>query len=111
MNVIISASFGLLAGAVWGIGYILRSLTNFNRIATVAFDVIFSLLCGAIFIYCIFIVEDGYFRLYDIVAFALGFGIERISMGNLFASGIQKIYNRLHERKMRHAEQKGKTDH
>lgn len=110
MNIVLSASFGILAGAVWGIGYFLRSVTNFNRIATVAFDIIFSLMCGAIFLYCIFIVEAGYFRLYDIIAFALGFGIERISMGNLFASLIQNLYNRLHERKLKHADKKGKTN-
>ena len=85
MNIIVSTSFGILCGFVWGISYFIRSL--------------FSCVCGIILLGLLFKIYNGYFRVYDIISFIIGFFIYKISLGNLFASFINNVYNRIKQRR------------
>ena len=99
MNIIVSTSFGILCGFVWGISYFIRSLLNFNKIVTIVTDVLFSCVCGIILLGLLFKIYNGYFRVYDIISFIIGFFIYKISLGNLFASFINNVYNRIKQRR------------
>lgn len=99
IEVFYSALFGIIAGAVYGVGYFFRMASNFNKIITIFIDIAVSMVAGILFVYCSFIITAGIVRIYHIIAFMLGFGIERISIGNLFANILSLVYNKITNRK------------
>lgn len=94
ISVLYSSLFGLIAGIVYGIGYFFRMLTNFNKIFTVLVDILVTIIAGILFVYCMFVINDGIIRVYNVISFFLGFAIERISIGNLFANISSLLYNK-----------------
>lgn len=94
---LLATCLGILSGLIWGLGIFIRKLFKNGKIITIICDMVFSIIISIILLYLLFIIENGYFRIYDIIAFSLGLIIERISIGNLFASLYYSVYNKIVE--------------
>ena len=56
-------------------------------------DTIFSVIAFVCFWYLTSIINLGEFRLYMLLGYILGFAIQKITLGKLFAKGVQTVYN------------------
>lgn len=83
--------FGFLLGIIYGLLNIPNTIKKKLFIQIIS-DIIFSL--TSIFIYIVLInkVNMGESRLFLILGYVLGFTIERISLGKLFAKGYKRVY-------------------
>lgn len=85
--------FGCIGGTIWLLGLFLRTLFNNNFIMTTIVDFVVVSLCGYLFLHCVFTFNNGAFRLYEVVAFLLGFFILLLSFGKIVAKLSKLIYN------------------
>lgn len=85
---------GLLLGLIYGILNITNSIKE-QLIFRIISDLLFSISYTLIFIIAINKVNLGQIRLYLIVGYIIGFVIERITLGKLFAKGYKNVYNLL----------------
>lgn len=92
-----SLLFGILAGFGYTIVNCFVILLNSNKIAYIISDIIAMLLAGLLFTYCIIVYNSGIIRLYIICAFAFGFLIEMVSIGNLVDFSVHFVYNKVKE--------------
>lgn len=83
---------GCLVGVVYEIGYFVRKLIPI-KITTILIDAIFVFLSFMVFIFAISYCNFGEFRLFLLIAFLLGFCLERVSIGFLVAKILEFIYN------------------
>ena len=86
------------AGIAIGIIYDLINIPqkiNKNTPLLIITDTIFSLIAFVCFWYLTNIINLGEFRLYMFLGYILGFLIQKITLGKLFAKGVQKVYNLL----------------
>ena len=85
-------AFGVLLGIIYGI----LNICNFIKqrlITQILADIIFSLLAIITFIVLINKINMGEIRLFLIIGYILGFLIERITLGKLFAKVYKNVYN------------------
>ncbi|MGN0961179.1 MAG: spore cortex biosynthesis protein YabQ [Christensenellales bacterium] len=83
-------------GAILGIFYgilNLFSIVKKNIVFQIIVDIIFSATALIIFILFINIINMGEIRLFLLAGYIIGFILERISLGKLFAKGFKKVYN------------------
>ena len=90
-----SMFFGLIAGLCYTILKNLAVLLNSNKIAYIICDIVSMISAGILFFYCILTYNSGVIRLYIFCAFALGFLIEIVSIGNLVDFSINFVYNKI----------------
>lgn len=88
----IMLAIGLILGVLYGI-LNLFSVVKKNFIFQIIADIIFSITGLIVFIVFINIINMGEFRLFLLIGYALGFILERITLGKLFAKGFKKMYN------------------
>lgn len=84
-------------GGIIGIFYgIINTSTQIKKkiILQVFNDLIFSIVTCATFIISINTINLGQFRLFLTLGYFLGFIIERITLGKLFAKGYKFVYNK-----------------
>ena len=91
----ISLFFGLISGLIYTILKIPTIILNSSKLAHIISDIISMLMLGFLFTYYIIKYNSGVVRLYIICAFALGFLIEIVSIGNLVDFFTKFIYNKL----------------
>jgi len=86
--------FGFLLGIIYGILNIFNSIKPrlFLQILT---DIIFSILASILFIILVNKINMGEIRLFLITGYIIGFILERISLGKLFAKGYKTVYNHI----------------
>lgn len=96
--VLIFILLGLLLGAISGLLKCVLIVLKNNRIAVIITDFIFCLIAGAMFIYASSIYNFGIIRWYLCAFFALGYIIERKTIGKLFAKLFLILYNWLSKR-------------
>ena len=104
MNIVLSATFGIICGFILELGNIIRLLSKYNKYVTILTDIIFSCSSGFILLYLLFHIYNGFYRIFDILAFIIGTIIYRISIGNLFASSLNNVYNRIKNRRGNHSD-------
>ena len=85
---------GLVIGAIYGL-LNLPMIIKKHRILQIISDLLFSLIAYFTFLILINIINMGEFRLFLLIGYILGFVIERITIGKLFAKGFKKVYNML----------------
>ena len=88
----IMLAFGFLLGIIYGI----LNISNFikSRLFTqILADIIFSTLAIITFIILINKINMGEIRLFLCIGYILGFTLERITLGKLFAKGYKNVYN------------------
>lgn len=85
---------GIIVGIIYEFLNISQIIKN-NYIIQIFSDIIFCLIFTIIFIFAINIINLGEFRIFLLFAYYLGFTIERITLGKLFAKGFKLIYNKL----------------
>ena len=83
---------GIIIGIVYGILNIFTTIKKNFPIQIVA-DLIFSILLSFTFLVAINILNMGQFRFFLFIGYMLGFIVERITLGKLFAKGFKKVYN------------------
>ena len=84
--------FGIILGIIYGI----LNISNFIKkrfITQLITDLIFSIIGIIVFIIVVNRINLGEIRTYLCVGYLLGFIIERISIGKLFAKGYKNVYN------------------
>jgi len=82
---------GFFVGILYGILNIFTQIKNRN-ILQIIIDIFFILIAFLIFILAINIINWGEFRLFLLVGYLLGFAIERIILGKIFAKLYKKVY-------------------
>ena len=89
-----SIMFGI--GIVLGLIYGILNIPNFIKeyvIIRIICDIIFVSFFTLSFIYLVELIKLGSIRAYLFIGYLLGFGIERTTLGKLFAKGYKKVYN------------------
>ena len=86
--------FGL--GAIIGVFY--GVINTFNKIkknivVQIIIDIIFSLIALGTFIIFLNIINLGEFRTFLLFGYIIGFSLERLTLGKLFARCFKKVYN------------------
>ena len=96
--------FGLILGIVYEI--LIFFFKNKNKFFSIAKDLIFSLLATFLFITCLKLVNYGEFRFFILIAFIVGFIIERLTIGFIVSKTIEftckflkLVYNKLMKNK------------
>jgi len=84
---------GIVLGVVYECGLVLRSLMGLNRVVTIIVDLIVFLFAGVCFFFTVYYVNDGIIALYELVGFAIGFTLERLSIGKMLANTLFFVYN------------------
>lgn len=82
--------FGIISGLVYEI---INLITVKNYIINLFKDLLFMLIFSVIYVYSVNIYCFGEFRLFTIVAFIVGFLIERKTIGKFLALFLNIIYN------------------
>lgn len=90
-----SLLFGILAGFSYTTLKCFVILSNSHKIAYIISDIISMLIAGLLFAYCIIVYNSGIIRLYIVCAFAFGFLIEIVSIGNLVDFSVDFVYNKV----------------
>ena len=88
----IMLGFGFILGVIYGI----LNISNFIKkrlISQIISDIIFSIVAIIAFIILINKINLGQIRLFLCIGYILGFTIERITIGKLFAKGYKNVYN------------------
>ena len=86
--------FGAILGAFYGIIKIPNKIKR-NIFFQIFSDLIFSLTACALLIILVNIINLGEYRAFLIAGYTLGFIVERITLGKLFAKGYLNVYNKL----------------
>lgn len=88
----IMLGFGLIIGIFYGI---LNAITRVkpNIYLQIPIDIIFCALSTITLIILINIINMGQFRMFLVAGYLIGFFLERITIGKLFAKGFKKLYN------------------
>ena len=83
---------GIVLGLIYGILNIPNFIKEFVIIRIIC-DIIFVSFFTLSFIYLVELINLGSIRAYLFIGYLLGFGIERTTLGKLFAKGYKKVYN------------------
>lgn len=86
--------WGIIVGFLYEISVFVCKIIKNNLILRNFFDIVITLLGGFLFIFNINYVHFGYFRVYLLVTFLVGFVLERVSMGFLVAKSFDFVYNK-----------------
>lgn len=85
--------YGIISGIIWELGLFLRILFNHSFLLSAIVDFFVVCIMGYLFLHCVFTYNNGTLRLYEIMAFLLGFSILLLSIGKIVASLSKTIYN------------------
>lgn len=88
----------LLVGILLGIFYGLINITNNiheNIFTRIICDIIFMITATISYIIIVEKINFGTLRGYLFIGFLLGFKIERITLGKIFAKGLKYVYNKI----------------
>ena len=83
---------GILIGMVYGILNIFSTIKK-TIVLQIISDLIFSFAFYTTLLAIINIINMGEFRIFLVVGYLLGYTVERITLGKLFAKLIKKMYN------------------
>lgn len=89
-------SIFLVFGLLLGVFYEIINTTNYIKkylIIQIIIDTIFSLASIITIMYLLNKFNKGQIRIFLIISYTIGFIIERITLGKLFAKGYKKLYN------------------
>ena len=85
---------GLLLGIIYGIINIPTHIKK-NLSLQIINDLSFCIITTSVFLIAINIINFGQFRAFLLLGYALGFLIERITIGKLFANGYKIVYTNI----------------
>lgn len=85
---------GLLLGIIYGIINIPTHIKK-NLPLQIINDLSFCIITTSVFLIAINIINFGQFRAFLLLGYALGFLIERITIGKLFAKGYKIVYTNI----------------
>lgn len=92
---------GIFCGIVYDILYVFKWITKNNIFAINIIDFVCCFICGFALIHCIFLYENGSFKVFEVVCLAVGIVFEHIIVKNLFTSPIKWVYNKIKLRKVK----------
>lgn len=84
--------FGLILGIIYGLINIINRIKH-NIFIQIIADIIFSLLSITIFLLLISQLQSSTIRIFLVLSYIIGFIIERITLGKIFAKGYKNVYN------------------
>lgn len=90
--ILLLIGFGI--GLIYGILNITQKLKRIY-ILQIIVDIVFCLISTIIFLLVINFINMGEFRLFLLIAYLIGFTIERITLGKIFAKGYKFVYNKI----------------
>jgi hypothetical protein len=84
--------FGFIIGILYNIS---NSHNNIKKILAIQIisDIVFTLIFSGTFLLLINILNQGEIRLFLLCGYLLGFSIEKITLGKLFAKSFKCVYN------------------
>lgn len=88
-------AFGAVLGVLWGILNFIKQLFNKNIIVSQLLEIPFAAMFVLGFFVALINFNFGEYRFYLLVAWVLGFLIERKTLGKLFAKVYYWLYNKL----------------
>ena len=83
---------GIILGILYGILNIINNIKEYVLIRIFC-DIIFTVTATLTFVFLVQKINFGSIRGYLLIGYILGFIVERISIGKLFAKGYKKVYN------------------
>ncbi|MCI5497259.1 MAG: spore cortex biosynthesis protein YabQ [Firmicutes bacterium] len=89
-----SIMFGV--GIILGVFYGVINIPNFIKehvVIRIICDIIFTSIMTFAFVFIVESINFGSIRAYLLVGYILGFTIERITLGKIFAKGYKRVYN------------------
>ena len=92
---------GAVSGLFYDIFWVFKAITKHNIMVVNVIDLLCCLVCGLVFIYCIFKYEFGLFAVFEVVGFVFGLVFEQIIIKNLFTSPLKWVYNKVKLRKIK----------
>lgn len=81
---------GLIVGIIYGL--INNLIIHKKTIFQIIIDFFLTLFASSILLIFMNIINSGEFRLFLILGYIIGFAIERITIGKIFAKGFKKLY-------------------
>lgn len=94
LDLLIMLGLGLLLGIFYGILNVKNTIKE-NILSRIICDIIFIFVATSTYILAIQKINLGSLRLYLFAGYIIGFFIERISLGKLFAKGYKSVYNKM----------------
>ena len=82
---------GVFLGIIYGILNMYSYVKKIFFIQIIS-DIFFTIIAFCIFIYAINKINLGEFRLFLLIGYLLGFFVERITLGKIFAKGFKYVY-------------------
>lgn len=90
----IMLGIGVILGIIYGILNIPNKIKTIRAIQIIS-DILFSAIAIISFIIFINLINMGEIRFFLCLGYILGFIIERITLGKLFAKGYKYVYNKI----------------
>lgn len=84
--------FGIIAGLIYELKTTVNAPFKNNKAVTVILDIVFCLFLGVIFLIAVNFTNYGEIRLFIIISFAIGYILERISLGSVVAKLLNILY-------------------
>lgn len=85
---------GIIIGIIYGVFNILSRI-RYNFIIQLIADILFSIIVIFAFIIFVNIINMGQIRFFLCVGYILGFVLERITLGKLFAKSYKYVYTKI----------------
>lgn len=90
----IMLGLGIALGVFYGVINIINHIHE-NIFTRIFCDIIFMFIATITYIIVVEKINFGSLRMYLLLGYLLGFGLERISLGKIFAKGYKYVYNKL----------------
>ena len=85
---------GIVVGLLYEISVFFCKITKNNIVLRNVFDILITIIGSFLFVFAINYANFGYFRVYLLAVFVLGFVLERVSIGFLVAKVCDFVYNK-----------------
>ncbi len=85
---------GIVIGLLYEISIFVCKITKNNIVLRNVFDILITIIGSFLFVFAINYANFGYFRVYLLAVFVLGFVLERVSIGFLVAKVCDFVYNK-----------------
>lgn len=86
---------GIVIGLLYEISIFVCKITKNNLVLRNVFDILITIIGSFLFVFAINYANFGYFRVYLLAVFVLGFVLERVSIGFLVAKVCDFVYNKI----------------
>jgi len=100
-KLIIFIAVGLVLGIIYDSLSVIKLAIKKNILVVNVLDFFYCLICGLIFIYCIFKFNYGDIAIFELVCLLFGIIFEQIIVKNLWTSPLKWVYNKINLKRVK----------